>query len=300
MEKKTIGGFISTLRKANGMTQKELGEKLFVSDKTISRWEHDECTPDLYLIPSIAETFGITTDELLRGERKNTNSTENNEYKERQKDKSDKQFDLMIHNQQKIYKIYTLISVGVTILGLLAAMITNFAFEKGLLAFCLATIFFAASEICQICFAVNARLIEDEDDILYNKKIHEMNSKVVKTVVVISSINIVMFAFCLPMVLLIYGAKSGIDYEEWLGFGLLFVAIAVVVMYIFYILFVRNLLRKNNLIVLNNEKAQFSKLNFILLSKTIIISLGIALILGVGYFALEDIGINGLAKKSRV
>ena len=71
MEKKTIGKFISALRKANGMTQKELGEKLFVSDKTVSRWECDECTPELSLIPSIAEIFGITTDELLCGERNN-------------------------------------------------------------------------------------------------------------------------------------------------------------------------------------------------------------------------------------
>ena len=51
MEKKTIGKFIAALRKANGMTQKELGEKLFVSDKTVSRWECDECTPELSLIP---------------------------------------------------------------------------------------------------------------------------------------------------------------------------------------------------------------------------------------------------------
>ena len=71
MEKKTIGKFISALRKAKGMTQKDLGEKLFVSDKTVSRWECDESTPELSLIPSIAEIFGITTDELLRGERNN-------------------------------------------------------------------------------------------------------------------------------------------------------------------------------------------------------------------------------------
>ena len=71
MEKKTIGKFIAVLRRANGMTQRELGEKLYVSDKTVSRWECDECAPDLSLIPSIAEIFGITTDELLRGERNN-------------------------------------------------------------------------------------------------------------------------------------------------------------------------------------------------------------------------------------
>ena len=60
MEKKTIGKFISALRRANGVTRKELAERLFVSDKTVSRWECDECTPDLTLIPVIAELFGVT------------------------------------------------------------------------------------------------------------------------------------------------------------------------------------------------------------------------------------------------
>ena len=297
MEKKTIGRFISALRKANGMTQKELGEKLFVSDKTVSRWERDECMPELSLIPSIAELFGITTDELLRGERNNPNILENSEYIERQKAKSDKQFKLMIHNQQKKYKNFTLISVGVTILGLLVATITNLTFSEGLLAFCLATAFFVASEICQICFAVNARLIEDEDDVLYNNKIKDANSKVIKTVVVVSVINIAMFAFCLPIVILIYDAKSGLDYQNWLGFGLLFVALALVVIYIVYILFVSRILQKKGLIIFNKEKAQCSTLNFILLKKTLVISLSIALILGIGYIILDNIGINGLAEK---
>ena len=70
MEKKSIGGFIAALRKANGMTQKDLAERLNVSDKTVSRWERDEGSPDLSVIPVIAEIFDITCDELLRGERK--------------------------------------------------------------------------------------------------------------------------------------------------------------------------------------------------------------------------------------
>ena len=69
MEKKTIGGFIAVLRKANGMTQKDLAEKLNVSDKSVSRWERDDGAPDLSLIPVIAEVFGVTCDELLKGER---------------------------------------------------------------------------------------------------------------------------------------------------------------------------------------------------------------------------------------
>lgn len=104
MEKKTIGKFIAALRKANGMTQKELGEKLFVSDKTVSRWECDECTPELSLIPSIAEIFGITTDELLRGERNLHVAADNRaDPTEWQKAKSDKQFRLMLDNRQRKY-----------------------------------------------------------------------------------------------------------------------------------------------------------------------------------------------------
>ncbi|MCD8021449.1 MAG: helix-turn-helix domain-containing protein, partial [Lachnospiraceae bacterium] len=70
MGQKSIGSFIAALRKANGLTQKDLAEKLNVSDKTVSRWERDEGAPDLSLIPVIAEIFGVTCDELLRGERK--------------------------------------------------------------------------------------------------------------------------------------------------------------------------------------------------------------------------------------
>ena len=47
MERKTIGGFIAALRRANGMTQRELAERLNVSDKTVSRWERDESAPEL-------------------------------------------------------------------------------------------------------------------------------------------------------------------------------------------------------------------------------------------------------------
>ena len=70
MEQKTIGKFMTALRKANGMTQKDLADQLNVSDKTVSRWERDEGAPDLSMIPVIAEIFGVTCDELLRGERK--------------------------------------------------------------------------------------------------------------------------------------------------------------------------------------------------------------------------------------
>ena len=76
MEKKTIGKFITALRKANGMTQKDLAEQLNVSDKTVSRWERDEGAPDLSMIPVLAEIFEVSCDELLKGERKRPNEAE--------------------------------------------------------------------------------------------------------------------------------------------------------------------------------------------------------------------------------
>ena len=57
MEKKTLGSFLCVLRKAKGMTQKELAELLNVSDKAVSRWERDESMPDILLIPVLADIF---------------------------------------------------------------------------------------------------------------------------------------------------------------------------------------------------------------------------------------------------
>lgn len=69
MEKKTMGAFLSALRKANGMTQQEVADKLNVSNKTVSKWERDEGCPEIMMLPAIAELYSVTVDEILRGER---------------------------------------------------------------------------------------------------------------------------------------------------------------------------------------------------------------------------------------
>ena len=70
MEKKTLGSFLSALRRAQGLTQQDVADRLAVSNKAVSRWERDEAMPDITLLPAIADLFGVTVDELLRGERK--------------------------------------------------------------------------------------------------------------------------------------------------------------------------------------------------------------------------------------
>lgn len=69
MTKTNIGEFIAALRKSSGYTQQEVADRLGVSNKTVSSWETGASCPDIALLPSIAELFGVTCDELLRGER---------------------------------------------------------------------------------------------------------------------------------------------------------------------------------------------------------------------------------------
>lgn len=60
-----VGKNIARLRKEHNMTQKELANRLFVIDKTISRWECGYGYPDVTILPVIADIFGVTIDDLL-------------------------------------------------------------------------------------------------------------------------------------------------------------------------------------------------------------------------------------------
>ena len=63
--KLNIGETIKRLRKERAITQEEFAEVLGVSCQSVSRWENDNCYPDIELIPTIAEFFGISTDRLM-------------------------------------------------------------------------------------------------------------------------------------------------------------------------------------------------------------------------------------------
>ena len=62
------GSFISKLRKEQGLTQKELADKLFVSDKAVSKWETGKGYPDVNSLMSLSSYFNVTVNELLSGE----------------------------------------------------------------------------------------------------------------------------------------------------------------------------------------------------------------------------------------
>ena len=61
----TIGSKIAFYRKKLGITQDALAQKLNVSNQAVSKWESDQCCPDISLLPLLADIFGTTIDALF-------------------------------------------------------------------------------------------------------------------------------------------------------------------------------------------------------------------------------------------
>lgn len=64
-ELKTMGKRISSLRKQRGLTQDQLAARVGVTAQAVSKWENDISCPDISILAKLAETLGVTTDELL-------------------------------------------------------------------------------------------------------------------------------------------------------------------------------------------------------------------------------------------
>lgn len=82
MDPKTTGQFISFLRKEKGMTQKQLSEKLNLSDKAISRWETGRGFPDIESLQALSNEFYVSINELLYGKRIQTRAMAQNAEKD--------------------------------------------------------------------------------------------------------------------------------------------------------------------------------------------------------------------------
>lgn len=74
MEQEKIGKFIASCRKEKKLTQKELAEKLGVTEKSISNWENGRNMPDLSLFKPLCNELGISINELLSGNKLNENN----------------------------------------------------------------------------------------------------------------------------------------------------------------------------------------------------------------------------------
>ena len=69
MDQLKVGKFIARLRREQGLTQEALGEKLGVTNKTVSRWENGNYMPDIELLVPLGAALGVSVNELLSGKR---------------------------------------------------------------------------------------------------------------------------------------------------------------------------------------------------------------------------------------
>ena len=232
MEKKTIGGFIAALRKANGMTQKDLAEQLNVSDKTVSRWERDDSAPDLAVIPVIAEIFNVTCDELLRGERKSPTERAETTEETESTPKVEKQCLRLLKSTLSQYQNRTYIAMGVSVIGIIVALVCNLAFLKAILGFFLGTIFFAVSIVCQAIF-VNKAFFSVEDGGLDKRVLSDFKRKVINFAETSIGLTVASLGFTLPLVLV--DAYMGLGSDSLLICGTIgastFLLIYAVVLY---------------------------------------------------------------------
>ena len=159
MEKKTMGSFLAALRRASGMTQKELAERLNVSDKSVSRWERNDGAPDLALIPVIAEVFGVTCDELLRGER----AAAGEEQGAQSTPKGEQQKKHLLAASLSRFRSRCCIALACSFGGFLVAMAFNSALDRALLGFFLGAVFFVAAAAVETV-QLNAALLAIHDE----------------------------------------------------------------------------------------------------------------------------------------
>lgn len=116
LDQRKTGRFIAELRKEQGMTQKELAERLGVTDKAISKWECGRSMPDNSILMELCELLEINVNELLSGERLSVDSY------------SGKAEENMMHlmkvtEEEKTKNKYTVVGTMCGFLALLAALL---------------------------------------------------------------------------------------------------------------------------------------------------------------------------------
>ena len=163
MKEQRIGSRLCELRKNKGMTQKELAQRLNVSDKTVSHWERGDSNPDLQLLTVIADIFGVTCDELLKSEITNLNK-DNSSAKDYNDDMN------MLDKRILKFKKFSYISIVLFSLGVFDCVCLEFLSAliypalKDTISFCVSTFFYAASITSQL--------------IIFNLSINSINAKI--------------------------------------------------------------------------------------------------------------------------
>lgn len=210
MDKKSMGTFLTDLRKEKGLTQQEVADNLNMSNKTISKWERDEGYPEITMLPEIAKFYEITTDELLQGKRNESKNIKEIVIEEIKYEKLDK---FMLFS-----KVLSIIGVGLLALFSFIAKFSGF----GLNGFYLSLVF-AIVSLVGTGFVIAKKTKEN-----ITKKDFEANS----------------LTFFLFMVNIFFIAMLGMNSYFGVQLNLTFLLIPAIFLSIITTFFFRSLLKK--------------------------------------------------------
>lgn len=272
MTKNTIGQFIAALRKAKGMTQQDVADRLNVSNKAVSRWERDECAPDISLIPAIAEMFDITCDELLKGERIFEPSNHKKE------PKVEKQIKHLVIKTISGLKTLNGIAIAVATIGLVFMYGFSYGLFLPVVGFFVMLLFEIIATVITIYSIIRAKNVK-EDNELYEMADQTLRNRFNTTLSSVSfhSFFIIFSVVLLSAPLILYGypfVHSVISIGSYLVFLvgialiLTFIYLKVKPIYLYWIIY--NELPSKEVSLIDKQKYKMSKIQNLL---TIIASL---------------------------
>ncbi|MBO5273434.1 MAG: hypothetical protein J6I45_02340, partial [Clostridia bacterium] len=191
----------------------------------------------------------------------------------------------------------SMISIGIALLGLIAAIICDVGFTRAVIGFCVGMIFLIASAICQLCFTTSARLPIDEDE--SEDRIiacRAANSSFVGSTIGILMLDLALFGFLLPLAVFSLDGYTGIGFGGWMVYGLLFAAITLILGYLLYAFIIRGILIKSDLLYADDAELEKLKKNNRLLKKILITAGSVTLLLCIMISLVDPILMNFAVK----
>ena len=159
MDNEKFGKFIQKLRKEKNMTQKQLGEKLNITDKAISKWERGLSFPDISMLNSIGETFDITVTELLNCEIGVKNEIDVEKAIQEAVEKITKSQEKKKNKLKKLKKVSSIISVIIFICCLITQLVYLFVLKPRNYEYVLDILYYIINELIIITATLISILI---------------------------------------------------------------------------------------------------------------------------------------------
>lgn len=113
MNTKKVGEFLKELRKENKLTQEQLGEKLGVTNKTVSKWETGNYMPPIEILKLLSELYNVSINEILSGRR-----LSDGEYKENAEENMANALEKLAAREKRWYKIFVTFLVITTVVAM--------------------------------------------------------------------------------------------------------------------------------------------------------------------------------------